>query len=104
MKQVQKGKRNQDVQIQIVKFDDIKKAYARKMTPHDPSGVHIKGGIPNWVPRKGPNGGWFIYDKDHVKRYISTISDKKKNEIFDKDPHMRDVFAGVGGSTSASRL
>jgi hypothetical protein len=98
MKEALKGKRASNRNIPVVKVDLNKVAdelHRKLTTKHTGAYIHIKDGIPGWVPRKGPKGGWYVFDKDHKKVYVSQLSKKQIQANLQKDPALQVVYEDI---------
>ena len=68
---------------------------ADKFSSKDVKHIHVKEKLPNWVPREGPKGGLFLYDRDHKMIYLSQMSEKQKQDFLEKDPSLKPLFDRV---------
>eukprot|EP01103_Thecamoeba_quadrilineata_P006303 TRINITY_DN16025_c0_g1_i1.p1 TRINITY_DN16025_c0_g1~~TRINITY_DN16025_c0_g1_i1.p1 ORF type:complete len:329 (-),score=21.28 TRINITY_DN16025_c0_g1_i1:52-912(-) len=81
MKEVSKGCHSQMIEVEVVDYNAVKSEFVRKLTTHDSRGIRLKDGQPTWKPRPGKKGGWYLFDKNHRKVYLSQISKKQLAEL-----------------------
>jgi hypothetical protein len=112
LKEVKKGKRNRYIKVDVKRMDDLsengkytirEELFGRAggnsgkfTTKTHGKSIHPKDGVPNWIPREGPRGGLYIYDKEHKKVYLSSMSERQIRSILEKenlDDRVLDILA-----------